>query len=64
MDDAGPDDPLGTVGAGEGLLAVRAPSAQPTPGDELSWFIIPIGGHLDPDLDIDQLYTWPIAYQP
>lgn len=61
-----PDDLLGTVRAGPGVLAIRAHSANPEWADDLSWFIIDIGGQhdMDPD-DIEaQLHTWPIVYQP
>lgn len=61
-----PDDPLGTVRAGTGLLAVRAHSAQPEWPDDLSWFIIAIGhqGAIDPDQIEALISTWPIVYQP
>lgn len=64
-----PDDPIGTVRATTGLLAVRATASSAIPDlgdDDLSWFIIDIGGQddLDPD-QIEQLIaTWPIVYQP
>lgn len=62
-----PDDPIGTVRAGNGLLAIRAQSANPDwEDDELSWFVIDIGHQDDmqPD-DIEaQLGAWPIVYQP
>jgi hypothetical protein len=61
-----PDDPLGTVRAGAGVLAVRAQSAQPELEDELSWFVIDIGGldDLQPDEVEDLIGAWPIVYQP
>lgn len=63
---SGPDDPAGTVRAGTGVLAVRAHSANPDYGDDLSWFIIDIGAQSDmqPDAIERQLGTWPIVYQP
>lgn len=63
-----PEDPLGTVRAGDGTLAVRAHSTNPE-YDDLAWFVIDIGGDIldqvyDPD-DVEQLIgTWPIVYQP
>lgn len=61
-----PDDPLGTVRAGDGVLAVRAHSAQPDYEDDLSWFVIDIGGQDDmqPDEVEDAIAGWPIVYQP
>lgn len=60
-----PDDPIGTVRAGNGILAVRAPNAQPGNANELSWFVIDIGADLDwDDIDQDQIVDWPIVYQP
>ncbi len=59
-----PDDPIGTVRAGDGLLAIRAHTE--SSDDELSWFIIDIG--FGGDLRVAQLEgaigTWPIVYQP
>lgn len=62
-----PDDPLGTVRAGDGTLAIRARSAQPEFDGELSWIIVDIGGdilsRIDPD-GIEQLIgAWPVVYQ-
>lgn len=63
--DTVPDDPLGTVRAGDGLLAVRAYSVHPEADNhDLAWFIVNIGAQLEPDMDADQLYTWPVVYQP
>jgi hypothetical protein len=59
-----PDDTLGTVRAGPGILAIRAPSANPEWADDLSWFVVDIGIGDMPD-DVEALIaTWPIAYQP
>jgi hypothetical protein len=62
----GPDDPAGTVRADDGILAVRAPSSSVDPErgtDELSWFVIDIGGQDDNDPDdvVELLATWPIV---
>lgn len=63
-----PDDPLGTVRAGDGTLAIRAHSAQSEYEDELSWFIVDIGGDILSRIDFDEverlIATWPIVYQP
>jgi hypothetical protein len=65
-DGMAPDDPIGTVRAGQGVLAVRAQCAQPDYEDDLSWFAIDIGGMGDmpPDEVEEQIGTWPIVYQP
>jgi hypothetical protein len=66
-DDAGPNDPLGTVRAGDGLLAIRAQNSDPDT-DELSWFVVDIsttemdGEYLEDQ--VDRLAAWPIVYQP
>jgi hypothetical protein len=64
----GPDDPIGTVRAGDGTLAVRAPStsidAELGSDTDLSWFIIDIGGDIHEDDVLLLLDTWPIVYQP
>jgi hypothetical protein len=70
--DIGPDDPVLTVRAGDGVLAVRAPASSLNPEadpDQLAWFIVSGGGGLDlPDLEIPELVarvtSWPIVYQP
>lgn len=61
-----PDDLLGTVRAGDGVLAIRAHSANPEWADDLSWFVIDIGGQADmqPDEIEALIATWPIVYQP
>lgn len=65
----GPDDPLGTVRAGDGTLAVRASTVNAEAVDGLSWFIIDIGGDIlgqvhHPE-DVEHLIdTWPVVYQP
>lgn len=68
-----PDDPIGTVRATDGILALRAPASSIRPDmdgdDELSWFIIDIGRAKDLfDMDFeeieDRIATWPIVYQP
>ncbi|OBC11423.1 hypothetical protein A5784_35075 [Mycobacterium sp. 852013-50091_SCH5140682] len=69
---AAPDDPIGTVRATKGVLAVRAPASSVQPDvddDELSWFIIDIGGagdlfDLHTEMIEDLIATWPIVYQP
>lgn len=59
-----PDDPIGTVRAGDGILAIRAQTANPECADHLSWFAIDIGAGDMPG-DIEALIgTWPIVYQP
>lgn len=59
----GPDDPLGTVRAGNDTLAVRAHNSDPDSA-ELSWFVIDIGGDIHPDDVVELLPVWPIVYQP
>jgi hypothetical protein len=59
-----PDDPLGTVRAGPGVLAIRAHSANPDHADEISWFVVDIGIGDMPDNVEALIATWPIAYQP
>lgn len=59
----GPDDPIGTVRAGDGSLAIRAHNSDPD-SDELSWFVIDIGGDVHPDDVLLLLDAWPIVYQP
>ena len=69
---AAPDDPIGTVRATEGILAVRAPSSAFSPdadSADLSWFIVDIGGGqalVDMDFEEieDLIAAWPIVYQP
>lgn len=62
-DSAGPDDPIGTVRATDGILAIRANSANPD-YPELSWFIIDVGVDDLPANTEDLIATWPIVYQP
>lgn len=59
-----PDDLIGTVRAAPGVLAIRAHSANPEWADDLSWFVIDIGGDLDYEHVEEQLGSWPIVYQP
>lgn len=61
-----PEDPIGTVRAGDGVLAIRAHSAQPDYPDDLAWFVIDIGGQDELDFNTveDLIGTWPIVYQP
>lgn len=61
-----PDDLIGTVRAGDGVLAIRAHSVNPEWADDLSWFVIDIGGQGDmqPDEIEALIATWPIVYQP
>ncbi|OBK04693.1 hypothetical protein A5746_10370 [Mycolicibacterium conceptionense] len=69
---AAPDDPIGTVRATSGILALRAPASCGNPdafGEELSWFIVDIGGgQALVDMDFgkveDLITTWPVVYQP
>lgn len=69
---AAPDDPIGTVRATDGVLALRAPASavsSDADNEDLSWFIIDIGGgeHLV-DMGFEEIEdliaTWPIVYQP
>lgn len=62
----GPDDPIGTVRAGVGVLAIRAHSANPDYDDALVWYVIDIGGQDDLQLEHVEamISTWPIVYQP
>lgn len=61
-----PDDPIGTVRATAGTLAVRAHSANHD--DELAWFLIDIDGQDLSGLDIEEIEdliaAWPVVYQP
>lgn len=59
----GPDDPIGTVRATAGILAIRANSANPD-YPELSWFIIDVGVDDLPANTEDLIAAWPIVYQP
>ncbi|MFV8173782.1 hypothetical protein [Mycolicibacterium peregrinum] len=69
---AAPDDPIGTVRATAGILALRAPASSIRPDvddDELSWFIIDIGSagdlfYRDTEEIEARIATWPIVYQP
>lgn len=69
---AAPDDPIGTVRATAGILALRAPASSirtDVDDDELSWFIIDIGGAKDLfDMNCEEIEdliaAWPIVYQP
>lgn len=62
MDDfAGPQDPIGTVRATDGLLAVRTYSPE---SDDLVWYILAIGADDYPANVEYQLPDWPIVYQP
>jgi hypothetical protein len=59
-----PDDPIGTVRATDGVLAIRAHGTE-----DLAWFAVDISDdaehQLDPaDFDEDLIATWPIVYQP
>lgn len=56
-----PDDPLGTVRAGPGLLAIRAHTADPDCGD-LAWYIVPAGAAIPDDVE-DLIASWPIVHQ-
>lgn len=59
-----PDDPLGTVRAGAGLVAVRCHSSEPDDADDLIWLIVNVAAH-DVDLDVTKahLAQLPIVYQ-
>ena len=67
-----PDDPIGTVRATDGILALRAPASGSSPDahdEELSWFIVDIGcGQCLVDLGVESIEAligdWPIVYQP
>lgn len=60
-----PDDPIGTVRATSGFLAIRAHAQNDAASEELSWFIVQIGEDNLADAPIEtQLHTWAIVYQP
>lgn len=59
-----PDDPNGTVRAGGGLIAVRAPSPTPDGDATLAWFVFNIDGHqLDYETEHERVRQLPIVYQ-
>lgn len=67
----GPDDPIGTVRATDGLLAVRAHSPDADHSDDLIWFLVDVGGNAAMPASADdwerfseQISDWPIVYQP
>lgn len=65
MDDyTGPQDPIGTVRAGDGLLAVRAHSADPDYAEDLVWYIIDIGSDECPANVEHRIDGWPVVYRP
>ncbi|OBI95557.1 hypothetical protein [Mycobacterium sp. 1465703.0] len=64
-DDLLPDDPAGTVRAGGGIIAVRAPSPVPDSDDTaLAWFVFNVDGHqLDYEAEHQRIRQLPIVYQ-
>jgi hypothetical protein len=74
--DPGPDDPIGTVRATDGYLAIRAPSSSfnlDIDDEGLSWFVIDVGAThqaaewlngLEWEEIAELLGTWSIVYQP
>lgn len=69
VDDYGPNDPLGTVRAGDGLVAVRALNQYPADEDDLVWYVFDTSTD-GPPVDVTaahftaRLHGWPIVYQP
>lgn len=67
-----PQDPIGTVRATDGVLAIRGPASGFGPDADsvdLSWFIVDIGRGEDlADMSIEEIHhllaNWPIVYQP
>lgn len=66
MPEAGPDDRIGTVRAGDGFLAVRAHSSDPDV-DELIWYVFDVGAAACL-ADVKNFEAciggWPVVYQP
>lgn len=68
----GPQDPLGTIRAGDGCIAVRTYPTAPDAGDDLVWYIFDASGApavLPADVDelaefAEKIHGWQIIYRP
>lgn len=67
--DFGPQDPIGTVRAGDDMIAVRCLLPDAASTTDLGWYVFDVAEAIPPvEVDAQQvlatLHTWPIVYQP